>query len=181
MRHGIWIWENTNPRFDEYADFMDTFTVDEEHVISRRRNLPNVTSDLMNCGFPFLKGKLTLEGHVYFDGNDERILSLDGYFLVAEVYINGERTDFVTDYKKDITSLLRLGDNDVKIVLYSSLRNFFGPHHYSPESEPLKVSPRTFTFRGSWNGGIANKYTHTYNSVPFGVDRVLMITKSYIN
>jgi hypothetical protein len=135
----------------------------------------------MNCGFPFFKGKLTLEGNVYFDGNDERILSLDGDFLVAEVCINGERTDIITDHKKYITSLLKFGENHVKIVLHSSLRNLVGPHHYSPEPEPIMVSPQTFTLRGSWNGGIADKYTHAYNSVPFGVDRVTMITERYEN
>ena len=35
--------------------------------------------------------------------------------------------------------------------------------------------PVIFTMRGEWNGGIAKKYTHTYNSVPFGVDQILMI------
>ena len=124
---------------------------------------------------------ITLEGKVYFDGKDERMLSLDGAFLVAELYINGERTDLITDNKKEITNLLKIGENDVKIVLHSSLRNFFGPHHHLPDPEPIWVSPVTFTSRGSWKGGIAEEYTHTYNSMPFGVDRVTVITERYEN
>jgi len=155
------------------------FIVDAEHVIRPRTALPALTSDLKDCGYPFFKGTLTLEGKVYFDGKDERMLSLDGAFLVAELYINGERTDLITDNKKEITNLLKIGENDVKIVLHSSLRNFFGPHHYLPEPEPIWLSPVTFTLRGSWNGGIAEEYTHTYNSVPFGVDRVTVITERY--
>ena len=33
--HGIWIWENANPKFDEYADFIVSFEAENENVSLR--------------------------------------------------------------------------------------------------------------------------------------------------
>ena len=71
--------------------------------------------------------------------------------------------------------MLKVGKNDIEIVLKSSLRNLFGPLHWAENPEPMSVSPRHFTMRGSWKGEITPKYTHTYNVVPFGVDSIEMI------
>ena len=71
--------------------------------------------------------------------------------------------------------MLSVGENQIEIVLKSSLRNLFGPHHWAENPEPMGVSPRHFTMRGSWKGGITDKYTPVYNSVPFGVDAIEMI------
>jgi hypothetical protein len=96
---------------------------------------------------------------------------------VAQVYINGVKTDITMDIKKDITSYLQKGNNSIRIVLKSSLRNLFGPHHYKHVAEPFGVSPTTFTMRGSWGDGESPDYTPVYNSVPFGVDKIEMIIR----
>ncbi len=160
----------------ESAYVLGDFTVGEDFLLSPRRTLPPVTSGLFRAGYPFFRGTLTLSGSYVWDGSGRRILSPVGRFLVAEVTVNGVRTDLVLDDKKDITDLLRVGDNDIRIVLRASLRNFFGPHHFRPDPEPLGVNPTLFTFRGEWNGGIADRYTPVYQSVPFGADRILMLT-----
>jgi len=152
------------------------FTVDGDQVIHRRTSLPELSSENYKKGYPFFKGEITLKGSYRHDGKGDRTLSLDkGRFLVADVTVNGIKTDITMDTKKDITSLLKAGDNDIEIVLKSSLRNLFGPHHCASAPEPVHVSPRSFTMRGSWNGGISKSYTPVYNSVPFGVDAIEMI------
>ena len=152
------------------------FTVGEDLVIRRRTALPEISSENYKKGYPFFKGEITLKGSYSFDGNGSRTLSLDnGRFLVAKLLINGTATDITMDTKKDITSMLKVGENDIEIVLKSSLRNLFGPHHWAENPEPMSVSPRHFTMRGSWNGEITPRYTHTYNVVPFGVDSIEMI------
>ena len=103
------------------------------------------------------------------------ILTLDGRFLTAEIKANGEQIRFVTDTKGDITDILKAGENKLEIVLRSSLRNLFGPHHYQCEGDPFFVAPNLFTMRGEWkNGEDAQNYTPEYKTVPFGVDKILL-------
>ena len=151
------------------------FTVSEDHVISPRTKLPSISSELYKNGYPFFKGTLSLSGSCEYDGKGARILTLGGRFLVGELIINGKSTNLSMDYKKDITKYLKVGKNDITILLNSSLRNLFGPHHNYPEAEPMGVNPVTFTKRGQWNGGMAEKYTPVYNSVPFGVDKIELL------
>ena len=152
------------------------FTVDAQRVIHRREGVPPITSALYNHGYPFFKGSLILEGCYHYNGNGNRVLSLDkGRFLVANVTVNGGKTELTLDTKRDITSLLQTGENKIKIELKSSLRNLLGPHHLADNPDPISVSPIHFTMRGTWNGDIPPNYTPNYNSVPFGVDVIEMI------
>ena len=152
------------------------FTVDGNLEISKRNGkLPPLTSKLYENGYPFFSGDLTLCGSYIYDGVGDCVLKLDGRFIAAEVTVNGVRTDFAMDFKKDITSLLKKGENRISVHLHSGLRNLLGPHHYAPVPEPIAVSPVTFTMRKAWNGGIAPNYTPVYQSVPFGVDTVQIL------
>ena len=152
-----------------------TFRVENDFSISEQKSLPVLSDQLYQNGYPFFKGEITLTGTYIYDGKGERHLSLGGRFLVAETYINGTRTDVVLDNVKKITPFLKKGENNLRIVVRSSLRNLFGPHHYAKEHEPLCVNPYMFTFRGFWNGAQAEDYTHDYHLVPFGVNRITMI------
>ncbi len=154
------------------------FVVNADRSIEKRTTLPKLSTDNYKNGYPFFMGALTLEGEYDYDGVGERILSLaHGRFIVAQLFINGEKTDITMSVEKDVTSYLRKGNNSVRIVLKSSLRNLFGPHHFKPIAEPFGVSPTTFTMRGSWGDGDAPEYTPVYNSVPFGVDKIEMIIR----
>ncbi|MBO5415470.1 MAG: hypothetical protein J6A83_02420 [Clostridia bacterium] len=154
------------------------FTLDEKLVIHKRTALPFIRSDNFKRGYPFFKGELTVRGKYSFNGEGDRILSLDdGRFLVADIFINGKKTDMVTSTQRNITDMLRLGENDIEIALRSSLRNLFGPHHCANNPEPMSVHPSLFTFRGKWRDGIAQGYTPKYQCVPFGLDSIRMITR----
>ena len=153
------------------------FAVDEKHVLSPLTVLPPVTDRMAECGFPFFKGCVDMEGTLLYDGDGRRVLALDGRFLTAEISVNGKRADLVLDVQRDITDLLVCGENRIEIRLRSSLRNLFGPLHYAPVAEPMGVSPFNFNMRGSWGEGTSPAYTHAYQSVPFGVSRVRVITK----
>lgn len=154
------------------------FIVNADHSVEKRKTLPKLSSDNYKNGYPFFMGAVTLEGTYDYDGVGERVLSLaQGRFIVAQLFINGVKTDITMNVEKEITSYLQKGKNDIRIVLKSSLRNLFGPHHFKPIPEPFSVSPTTFTFRGSWGAGEAPEYTPVYNSVPFGVDKIEMLIR----
>ncbi len=152
------------------------FTLDENQVIHRRSEFPPLSSQICQNGYPFFMGSMTLQGNYFYDGCGGRTLSLDkGRFMVAQIWVNGKKREMVLDTKKDITDLLQSGNNEIKIVLRSSLRNLLGPHHCKDMPEPKMVGPFRFTMRGSWKGEIAKGYTDQYQSVPFGVDAIEMI------
>lgn len=153
------------------------FIVNADHSLEKRTGLPALSTENYKNGYPFFMGNLTLVGEYDYDGNGTRDLSLKGRFIVAQLIINGEKTDMTMDIRKDITSYLKTGKNKIEIVLKSSLRNLFGPHHFKPVPEPLGVSPGCFTMRGSWGEGESEAYAHEYYSVPFGVNEIEMISR----
>ncbi len=148
------------------------FIVNPDMSIEKRVGLPRLTGSLNKEGYPFFMGTVSIEGDVEYDGEGRAELALEGRFLVAEVFVNGRNADFGIESERDITSCLNSGMNNIKIVLRSSLRNFFGPHHYAPVAEPMGVSPYNFTMRGSWEGGRSPDYTDRYNTVDFGISLV---------
>ena len=162
----------------EKAYLRGDFTINPDMSIEKREALPAITSELYKNGYPFFKGMLTMEGKIDCEAAESTILCLNGNFVAAEVYINGERTEIALDNKKEIAPLLQAGENNIKIVLKSSLRNLFGPHHVSVDPEPRSVGTYHFEFRGCWeNGKDAGHYTHQYNSVPFGLDSIKLIAR----
>ena len=161
----------------ENAYIQGDFIVDGKQIIHRRTSLPALSSKNYQNGYPFFKGDITLKGTYTYNGNGNRMISLDnGRFLVAQILINGQKDALVMSNKKDITSMLKQGENEIEIVLKSSLRNLFGPHHILNSPEPRSVGPTAFTMRGSWKGKKSEKYTDEYQCVPFGVDSIEMIT-----
>ncbi len=153
------------------------FVVEEDLSLTPRKGLPRVTAQLHQAGYPFFMGKLVLEGSLDWDGRQQLTLGIDGRFLVAQLAVNGHAVELSLDNKGDITPCLQKGENHVKICLRSSLRNLFGPHHYKPEAEPMGVSPYQFHMRGTWDQGLSPDYTHQYNSVPFGPEKIWVLAE----
>ena len=159
----------------EPAYLKGDFVVGADLALARRRELPPVTDRLYEAGYPFFKGALTLEGRIKYGGG-RAVLRIQGRFMAAEVYANGKCADIALDTKKDISPLLKKGENEVKLVLRSSLRNLFGPHHFIVP-EPMGVSPYNFEFRGGWESGNPADYTDEYHSVPFGAEKISLVTE----
>lgn len=154
------------------------FIVNKDFSLSNKTSLPPLTDRLCDNGYPFFKGELTLKGKVTVTDDEKKILDLEGRFMMATVKANGKSVELTLDNKGDITDVLKRGENDVEIVLRSSLRNLFGPHHFRPEPEPMGVGPYVFTFRGFWKDGKEPEaFTPEYNFVPFGVNNIELITE----
>ncbi len=160
----------------ETAYLKGDFVVNADMVLCKRSHLPSLTSNFEKEGYPFFKGEVVLKGSFQSCARKQTFLEIDGRYLVAEAKINGVATEITLDYKKDITSLVREGDNEVELVLKSSLRNLFGPHHYISEDSQPYVGPNCFTFRGSWKDGEAKEYDEGYRVLPFGVNTISLLT-----
>ncbi len=170
----------------EPAYLQGDFVVNADMVLCKRKNLPPVTDALCKEGYPFFKGEVTLTGSLSWDGESRVTLGIDGRFLVARVRINGREIALALDTKKEITSLLQEGENQVELVLRSSLRNLFGPHHCSlgggdPKAagvalvpDFMGVGPYNFTFRGGWATGYPREFTGAYQCVSFGIKNIYL-------
>ncbi len=146
--------------------------------ICARKELPAIVPALSKVGYPFFKGTLTLKGFYSYDGHGGRLISVRGNYLVAEIYVNGKRADIILDRKIDISDLLVIGKNEVEIVLRSSLANMFGPFHCKNREQ--RVRPLMFTFRGAWNGSVAEGYLPEYQLVDFGVEDLVMLCEDHL-
>ncbi len=157
----------------ENAYIKGDFVVNSDHLISSRKVLPPVTDALNEKGYPFFRGTVTLEGSFVWDGKTRTALGVDGRFMVAELTINGKEDEFTLATEKEITHLLKEGENQVKIVLRSSNRNLFGPYHFKAKDDTFGVSPFNFKFPGFWQDGkYPPMFTKEYNSVAFGAKEI---------
>lgn len=154
------------------------FILGKNFEINARKNFPPLTSELFKCGYPFFKGKLTLKGKLNYSGKGAARIKFLGRFMAASVSVGDKKTSIVFDDECDISALLCAGENDVTVELKSSLRNLLGPHHFAPIPEPLGVGPYHFDFRGDWKDGKPKAYTHEYNFVPFGVEKIIFKTEN---
>ena len=157
----------------ENAYLHGDFTVDAAHVLHKRDGLPEMGTDLYRRGYPFYSGKLTLKGKLNYSGEGNAVLALGGNFLQFTVRVGGKEAVFAMDKKGDITSLLSKGENEVEIILSSSLRNLFGPYHLI-DSERKAIGRPSFTFQRFWplDGSLPAGFTREYLSVPFGANEI---------
>lgn len=150
------------------------FIVNEDFSISKRDAYPPVTVNNYKYGFKFFAGNFTYGGKYFYDGNGKRIIEIVGRFCIADIVVNGKTISMVLDTVADITDALIKGENKIKIVLRSSLRNLYGPHHLKGVVDPMGVCPTMFTMRGDWGNGISQYYTHEYHFVDFGIDKIMI-------
>lgn len=156
-----------------------SFVLDDQMTVMTPEAYPPVTSRLYENGYPFFKGEMTLTGHVTWDGKSQAMLQILGRYQTAELRVNGHTVHYVLRDREDLTPYLLPGENTVTVAMRSSLRNIFGPHHFKMNPEPTGVSPDQFEFRGQWKQGkTAENYTPDYNFVPFGADKILLITQT---
>lgn len=147
------------------------FRVDDEHAIISRI-MPENFSEIQKEGFKFFSGEIVLSGVVECDG-DGFDLKLSGNFMAAEVIVNGLESavailDETVKVKKGVVS----GKNMVDIVVKSSMRNMYGPHHVNGMQEWWGVHPGLFSFMGRWKDGVPAEFDGDYSVVKFGIDKI---------
>ena len=132
--------------------------------------LPTVTWNLQKHGYPHFSGKITYKKEI-FATSDKVMLHFYGRFMTINVDVNGKfggrsslRHRLELKVEKGKTNLL-------EITVSASLRNTFGPFHYS-EGEEMGVGPFSFTLRGSWKNGKSKYYRKSYSVRPFGLKRI---------
>ncbi len=102
--------------------------------------------NLGRYGYPFYAGEIELVKKIYMEleNYDKVYLLIEGLnAALAIVYINGTEVGKIihTLSTIDVTQHVRRGENEIKIVLITTLRNVLGPLH---KKDALWTSPETF-------------------------------------
>ena len=128
---------------------------------------------LAESGYPFFGGKMVLRFRFDAQGS-ETALRLSGRFTLAKVSLNGSPWQtLMFDHTATIAGLVKPGENELDVCLFSSYRNVFGPFHWAASPEPLSVSPDLFSGYGTWQeDGTSSRYVNTYAFTRFGLDRL---------
>jgi hypothetical protein len=125
-------------------------------------------SDLISSGYPFYAGSMKLIKKFRYSKeslykNSRVFLKLSGEgceFVVAEVSVNYRRAGVIPWgwWEVDVTGFLKNGENILELVIVSSLRNVFGPHHDRRGVKPEGVGPHDFE----------PPHAEAYQVLPFG-------------
>ena len=116
---------------------------------------------LIEDGFPFFSGDITLEQDVVVDDINKN-LYFDKKFCANEIYINGEFVaKMLFSSSLDISNYLKPGKNQLKMILTVSNRNCLGEYH-SPSQEVHFLRPNNFERFGTWKDGQSAMFTDKY-------------------
>ena len=147
------------------------FYVNESFALTKLR-LPNSISGIEKQGFPFYNGVVAIEGKVFSENAQPIKLRLTGNFATAEIYVNGKKIGAAALHNEVGIHGLQVGENHVKILLKSTMRNMYGPHHCKGMQEDWGACPYMFTFFKCWQFGEPKDFTREYNFSAFGVEKI---------
>jgi hypothetical protein len=105
------------------------------------------------------------------NANDKN-LCLMGNFATAEVYVNDVKQGVVALSNTIRITGLKSGVNRIKIVVKSTMRNMYGPHHCKGMQEDWGACPYMFTFFKQWKNGQPSDFVKEYNFAPFGIEKI---------
>ncbi|MCM8818588.1 MAG: hypothetical protein NC915_03820 [Candidatus Omnitrophica bacterium] len=137
--------------------------------------------DLNTQGYPFYTGSIVAIKEINIDVKEkERIFLRFEEFngIVAKIEINNNEVGIVyfPPYEIEITKYVKNGVNNIKIELFSSLRNLLGPHHLKNHN-PEYVGPSSFIDSCEKWFKSKNKTVH-YSILPFGLGKICIIFKN---
>ncbi len=127
------------------------------------------SGDLVNQGFPFFAGSVSLKTEIELPlpqevGASKVLLSLEGFKgIIAELELNGNNCGVLvwSPFRFDVTKQIRRR-NKLSVKIVNSLRNLLGPHHRGNE----------IYFTGPWHFEGEQGWVWSYHFVPFGIEGI---------
>lgn len=139
----------------------------DEFVIGE---LPKSLTGLVQGGYPFFAGKICLETTISCT-TDHVCLFIPGRWHAAVIRVGDvDCGTLLFGQEIDCSAAMKPGDNLVRLELTIGNRNLYGPHHFSPEEEPMMQGVESFEF-GDDNLGVEYDYRESMAFVePLGKD-----------
>ncbi len=125
-------------------------------------------------GYHFYSGNMAYQFPVVFRKGERVTLRLDQPVgTVIRVMVDGRAGPSLgwQPWEADLTSVLRPGENNVEVIVESSLQNTFGPLHndrYKTEGNNWWFGPESFSDARHW--------TDAYYHAPYGLGGVQVVT-----
>lgn len=149
--------------FGVYGDFNQKY--EKENIILGKNfyigKQKKEISSLIENGFPFFRGNITLKQTIRVR-NTQRYLVLSKRYHLIDLFINGIHVKKIMfDDRVDISDYLKIGKNELQLVLTVGNRNCLGELH-STQLEPMLTYPSTFERFGTWHDGKSNSFMEDY-------------------
>ena len=146
--------------FEEVERSGTVYACDKPYMAEQKRN--GCSDELILNGFPFYSGAFALEKEVAFS---------DGENSIVPIVKNGcaEIENNTIYFNTPVKITEKSGKKMLRIVVYNTLRNYFGPDHniYGEETD---VGFTTFSSMPGWcDPQGKDMWTDRYMLVPFGV------------
>ena len=141
-------------------------------------DFPRLNYNLENLhkqGLPFFSGEITLTKTFNLSDTQYAIRFLPKGITSVQFVINGQKVSPVLwePYEIDLSDLLIKGDNEIKIIISTPLRNLLGPHHV-PVGELYTVTPKDFYMcKAIWNGQKETPWDSNYCLIEFGLESLI--------
>ena len=152
----------------ENVYILGDFTVDESRCIHAPA-APRAGESLEKNGYPYFAGCAAFSAKVFGEAARARF-TVDGDYAVAEVRVNGKEAGAAMFGNVAEVELEAGKENLVEITAVGTLRNMFGPFHFTGDEGA--IGPYSFTFRGSWENGQCSDFNPAYRLMPFGIRSV---------
>ena len=121
-------------------------------------------TDLVEQGYPFFAGDITLNQKLYTEDTDCELV-IDDRFQMLEIKVNGvELGKWMFGKRLDISKALRVGENDLEITLTVGNRNLLGAFH-TLDPENFWTGPYTWERMGTWKDGKSPAVVDQYSFV----------------
>lgn len=108
--------------------------------------------DIILDGFPFFRGDISLEQNIKVDDINYELI-IPQRFQLIDLFVNNKFVRRIMfEHKVDISNSLKIGQNNIKLVVSVSNRNLLGPFHTEQE-ENENVGPYIWERLKTWNNG----------------------------
>lgn len=141
-------------------------------------DFPRLNYNLENLhtqGLPFFSGEITLTKTFNLSDTQYAIRFLPKGITSVQFVINGQKVSPILwePYEIDLSDLLIKGDNEIKVIISTPLRNLLGPHHI-PVGELYTVTPKDFyKNKAIWNGQKETPWETSYCLIEFGLESLI--------
>lgn len=146
--------------FDESEKCGNVYSCDKPYIT--RQKSGGSSSELVLNGFPFYCGAFALEKEVNFSGGENSVAPI----IKNGCAVIGDKTIY---FNKEVKITDKDGIKNLRIILYNTLRNCFGPNH-NIYGEGMDVGFTTFSSAPGWcDPQGKDMWTDRYMLIPFGV------------
>ena len=166
--------------------------INKRTVLTKRKPIAP-TSDITRHGYPFWVGSMTYSYKLCADADllkKNVTLKIGRYGVcTANVEVNGKKIGSIdrNPYTISLNGALVEGENEIKIIGFTTLRNAIGPMHVKNKEIGGCSKPEWFSGHGSDGGVIAKKadfniqdrdsmtWTENFQLVPTGIGEVTVL------